>query len=353
MIGIGLVTFVTVFAEGLRVSFEHALDTSVTSDLIIQPKSNADVGGLSPATARAVGQASGAGAVSPLGFQLLKINHGGTDGANGVDPATITKVYRFDWRHSGNDNLVRQLGGRGALVEQQFADAHHLSVGERFDVTSQQNRHATLVVRGIYHDPQLMSGFVVANPTLAKLSVDPANSLILVKAAPGVSVARVEASVKQALKGFPTAKVQSNGEYKQEVRKSISQLLNLLYALLAISVIIALFGIVNTLVLTIYERTREIGMLRAIGMTRSQMRSMIRYESVMTSIMGGLLGIATGVFFGWIMTKGLQSQGIEFALPVMQLIVFLVVAAIAGVLAAAWPARRASRLDVLNALQYA
>jgi putative ABC transport system permease protein len=132
----------------------------------------------------------------------------------------------------------------------------------------------------------------------------------------------------------------------------VNTLLYLLYALLAMSVIISIFGIVNTLVLSITERTREIGMLRAIGVTRSQLRRIVRYESVITSVIGGVLGLAVGVLFAFVMTKGLEDEGISFAVPEAQLVVFLILAVVVGVLAAVLPARRAARLQVLDAIHY-
>ena len=146
--------------------------------------------------------------------------------------------------------------------------------------------------------------------------------------------------------------MQSNAEFKEDWESQIDQLLSLLYALLGISLIISLFGIVNALVLSIYERTREIGMLRAIGTTRRQMRAIVRYESIITAVIGGVLGIVIGVLFAWILTRGLEDQGIGFSFPVLTLIIFLVLAILAGVLAAMLPARRAARLNPLEALHH-
>ena len=146
--------------------------------------------------------------------------------------------------------------------------------------------------------------------------------------------------------------MQTKAEYTASVKKQVDQLLTLIYALLAVSVIISIFGIVNTLVLSVYERTREIGMLRAIGTTRRQMRRIVRYESVITSVIGGILGTILGVLFAYVVSTRLASQGITFSVPWGQLVVFLIVAAIVGVVAAVLPAHRAARVNILDAIHY-
>jgi ABC-type antimicrobial peptide transport system permease subunit len=162
----------------------------------------------------------------------------------------------------------------------------------------------------------------------------------------------VQADVERALEQFPTAQVQSNEQQKEEAASGVNTILVIFYALLALSVVISLFGIVNTLVLSIFERTREIGMLRAVGTTRRQLRAMIRWEAVITSIIGGVLGVLLGILFGWAVCKGLESDGLVFVFPTLQIIIFLVLSIVAGVLAAILPARRAAKLDVLEALSY-
>lgn len=147
-------------------------------------------------------------------------------------------------------------------------------------------------------------------------------------------------------------KVQTGAEYKEETLKQINQMLNLLYGLLALSVLISLFGIVNTLGLSVYERTREIGLLRAIGASRRQIRSSVRYESVITSVIGSLLGVGVGVGFAWLVVTRFAGNGIVFSVPGAQLVVFVVVGAFAGVLAALLPARRAARIDILDAIRH-
>ena len=164
---------------------------------------------------------------------------------------------------------------------------------------------------------------------------------------------REHASAQERRQGIRRRqKVQTRDQFKKNFEKPINQLLNLLFVLLALSVVVSLLGIVNTLVLTVYERTREIGMLRAIGMTRTQVRMMIRYESIVTSLMGAALGIVVGIFLALLVTHALSSQGIVFAVPYLQLLYFVIAAIVVGILAAILPARRAARLNVLEALQY-
>jgi len=175
--------------------------------------------------------------------------------------------------------------------------------------------------------------------------------MVLINTPGGVSDSST-ATLKKDVASFADAKVQTRDQFKSNFEKPINSLLNLLFALLALSVIVSVVGIVNTLVLTVYERTREIGMLRAVGMTRRQVRMMIRYESIVTSLMGAALGIAVGTFLAALVTHALSSQGIAFSFPFMQVVYFVLAAILIGILAAVLPARRAARLNVLEALQY-
>ena len=282
----------------------------------------------------------------------MRINHGGTDVANGVDPLALPDLYKFQWQRGGSDALLPKLTGTNTLVEEQFAKSHHLTPGSTFQVTSVDGRRLTLHEIGQYKDPVLFGGFMVSLPTYAKVSTDSNPQVLLVRYAPGANADATTRAVKSALKPYPDVNVQTNAEFKASFSKQINQLLYLLYVLLAMSVVISLFGIVNTLALSVFERTREIGMLRAIGSTRLQLRETILYESVITAVIGGLLGIVIGIVLAWVVALGFRSSGIVFAIPYGQVVLSLVVAVIAGIVAAAFPARRAARLNVLEALQY-
>jgi len=179
------------------------------------------------------------------------------------------------------------------------------------------------------------------------------DSLDFVKLAPGADAEATQARLVRLMdRDFPVVEVRNQQELKENQEEQINQLLGLIYALLALAVIVSLFGIANTLALSIHERRRELGMLRAIGMSRRQVRTMIRYEAVITALIGALLGMAIGVAFAALIAIPLADEGFTLSYPIGQLIAILIVAAIAGVLAAIPPARRASRLDVLESLQY-
>jgi putative ABC transport system permease protein len=349
MIGVGLVVFVAVFVNGFKDSFLGALDHSISSDLIVQSDSFSTIPKQAVQAAGAVPDVQVAAGIQ---FTEAKIGHGGTDVVNGIEPTTFAQVYTFNWQQGGSNELLERFSGNEALIEQQFAKSHHLSIGDHFQITSIEGNHLDLEVIGQYKDPTLMPGFTVPSLTLDSFTTNSDPGVLLVSFKHGVPVERGKAEVARALRAFPDAKVRTNGEYKAHTESQVNGFLNFLYVLLAMSLIISLFGIVNTLALSVFERTREIGMLRAVGTTRRQLRRMIRYEAIITSAIGGLLGVVVGLVFGWILSKGLADQGISFSIPYSLLVVVLIGAVIAGVLSAILPARRAARLDVLEALQY-
>jgi putative ABC transport system permease protein len=350
MIGIAVVVFVAVFTAGFKSSFVDAIDEAAKGDLIVRAQNRAATP-ISGGAVEAIRRVPWVGAVSGVATQQVRI-----DGANGVligvEPSDLQKLWDFTWLEGGSKELLDELGGDKTVVEEQFALSRSLQVGDSFTVTTRSGEEATFEVIGIYRDPNVFSGAMVSYAAWDALFPNRDAFYALVKGVPGASTAQLQKSVKAAMEEYPGALVETKQEFVDSISKQLNQFLYMLYALLAVSVIISLFGIVNTLILTVYERTREIGMLRAIGSSRSQIRRMIRYESVITAIMGGVLGILVGVAFAYIVTTQLGAQGISFTLPVAQLLVCLAVAIVVGVLAAVLPARRAARTDILAAIHY-
>ena len=350
MIGVGLVTFVAIFAAGLKESFTGAIDRVIQGDLILQTD-NFDT--FPAASGDVIRDVPGVDVVQLLRFPEVRTDPGGSQFLNTIDPATAEQVFDFDWQGDGSNALFADLGADGALIETNLAKSSGLRTGDEFTVTTNRGNRGAFRVLGEYRDPVLFTGITVSNAAANGLDIPPDPSVGVVKFAPGADADAVQAQVADVMEQqFPIVDVQSNAEFKEDFESQIDQLLALLYALLAISLIISLFGIVNALVLSIHERTREIGMLRAIGTTQRQMRSIVRYESIITAVIGGVLGILIGVLFAWVLSRGLEDQGIEFSLPVTTLVVFLVLAILAGILAAALPARRAARLNPLEALHH-
>jgi putative ABC transport system permease protein len=350
MIGLAVVVFVAVFAQAIKTSFVDVVEKSVKADLVVN---SGYVAPLPPAGIQTIRRVPSVAAVTGVATGQVRVAGSGVDTMFAVAPGAMARVWRFNWIDGGSDRLLTQLGVSGALVEEQVAAAHQLHVGERFSVLTQAGKTARFTVVGEYRDPVALKGVVVADRAWDRLFDQRDAQLTLVKGVPGVPASTLQQSVKTAVAlGYPTAEVQTRQEYVDGMTKQINQLLMLIYALLAMSVVISLFGIVNTLVLSVHERTREIGMLRAIGASRRQIRRMVRYESVITAVIGGLLGIVVGVTFAAVLVSQLGSEGITFALPAVQLLVFLVVSAFVGVLAAVLPARRAAKIQILDAIHY-
>ncbi|HET6172042.1 MAG TPA: FtsX-like permease family protein [Gaiellales bacterium] len=355
MIGVGLVVFVAVFAAGLRESFTSALDKSLKSDLIVTATDQNGGGTLSPRTVPALERIPGVGVASSLtqGDVRRDGRHGGPqNGLYGIQPATLGQVYKVTWV-KGNDSALRGLNDSAILLEKGEASSLHAKVGDRVKLLSNSRERATVTVRGIYKDDSLIQNGMITRTLLHRLTNANGVQIVLATVKPGSNPEQVAKLAESRLATqFPTAKLQSNAEFKKSIGDQVNTLLALIYALLGVSVLISLFGIVNTLLLSVYERTREIGMLRAIGMTRRQLRRTIRFESAITAVIGSLLGVVIGVAFGWIVTRGLSGQGLVFTVPWGTLIACLVVAAIVGILAGAWPAWRAARMRILDALSY-
>jgi putative ABC transport system permease protein len=349
MIGLALVTFVAILGQGIRSSFESAVDDLFKANYALTSQDTFTP--LTISAEKAIAKAPGVTAVSGIRAGSAKV-FGSVEDLTGADPQ-LTKVIHLDWKE-GSNAVPAELGQTGAFVDDKYAKKHDLHVGTPIAVETPTGKVLHLKVDGVFKLPKGGSPFgtvTISNALFDKNYVEPENEMAFVNIHGGVTEANTKA-LNAATSGFPDAKVQTHSEFKSNFEKPLNNIIGLLYVLLALSVIVSLFGIVNTLVLTVFERTREIGMLRAVGLTRRQTRRMIRHESIVTSLIGAVLGIVVGFFLAILVTHALSDEGIVFAVPYTSIVFFVIAAIIVGLLAAIWPARRASKLNVLEALQY-
>jgi ABC-type antimicrobial peptide transport system permease subunit len=347
MIGLALVTLVATLGAGIIKPFEDAVDRIFSGDYAITAQNNFSP--LPPTVATAVAAVPGVESISSVrGGQGRAFDE--TIPITAVD-SQAPAVLAFDWK-SGSQATLGELGADGAIVDADYAKKHNLQLGSRIPMQTVVGKTLNLTVRGIFQPPAGGSPF--GNVTISATAFDatnpqPQNLYTFLSLRGGVTDANT-ATLNTALNSFPNAKAQTRDQFKKAQSDGIKGLLNVLYVLLALSVVVSLFGIVNTLVLTVFERTRELGMLRAIGLTRRQVKRMIRHESVITALIGAVIGILVGLGLALLLAARLEE--VAFAVPGGQLIIFAIVSVVVGIFAAIWPARRAARLNPLEALQY-
>jgi putative ABC transport system permease protein len=352
IVGLALVTLVATLGSSLKGTSRNALKDQVRADYVVTSKNGYDT--FTSSAGDALANAPGVAAASAVRDD--KASSFGSDiDVTGVDPSTIGNVYDFRWK-KGSDNVLLSLGFDGAIVRNQFADDQNLEVGSKFSIQTPQGKKIPLVVRGIYDPPAEQLDALLGSVTLAQRAFDThfprtKDMFVFVDTDDGVT-SQATAALDETLDPYPDAVVRTNSAWITERAGGIDMILNIFYVLLALSIIVSLFGMVNALALSVFERTRELGMLRAIGLTRRQTRRMIRYESVIIALIGAALGLPLGILLAAVITKALASLDVTFSLPLAAVVVFAIVATLAGMLAAILPARRASRLNVLRALQY-
>jgi putative ABC transport system permease protein len=349
MIGLALITFVAILGAGLRTSFGDAVDKLFVADYALTAQN-----GFDPFTKEADDAVAGTPGVTAVsGIRGGDARIFGHNVQVTAVPPNAAQTIRIDWLQGGV-GVPARLGKDGAFVEKDYAKDHHLRVGSPIAVTTPTGKVLHLRLKGVFDPPKGGSPFgtvTMSDATFDANYAKPRNLMTLVNIKGGVTDANT-ARLALSLHSFPDAKVVTASQFKKNQEADINLTLNLLYGLLGLSVIISLFGVVNTMVLSVFERTRELGMLRAIGMTRSQVRRMIRHESIVTALIGAALGILVGLFLAILTTQALSDEGIVLAIPWTTIFVFVVATIFAGMLAAILPARRASRLNILKALQY-
>ena len=341
MIGVGLVTFIAVMATSAKANIDEMIDESFGADLVIDSGSFG-FGGLPPALAAAVQELPEVESAGSIRFGMVEVD-GEPDQGVAIDPVAIPKVFDFEVVQGDLAALAEPTNIAVKLDEK-------VRMGDTVSVRFAETGVHEFTVAAVYDGGQFGSRLFGLSAWEANVA-DQFDAQVFILGADGVSKSALKSAVDAAAAAYPTAKVQDLGEFKDAQSAMINQMLGLIYALLALAVLIAVLGIANTLALSIFERTRELGLLRAVGMTRPQLRSSVRWESVLIALFGTALGVVIGVAFGSSVILTLAEEGLgEVRIPVGTIVVIAVLAALCGVLAAVFPARRAARLDVLGAI---
>jgi putative ABC transport system permease protein len=341
MIGLALVSTMSVIGASVNKSIESGVDKQFTTDYLLNNPVNTP---FSTKIADQARQLDGVGQVVQTQWLPAQI-HGGTEYVVATDVPAMVSMYQLK-----TEKGTLHVGPGQIALSQKGSKAYGAGVGDtvtmRFPTGTQQAK-----VVGIYADSEVV-GKSMASFSLVKAAHLPRfDSNVSVNAADGASVAAVGKELRQMVRDVPTVNVQSKTEFSEAQRAGVNQLLYLIYGLLGLAIVIAVLGIVNTLALSVIERTREVGLLRAVGLSRRQLRRMVRLEAIAIAVLGAVLGTVMGIGFGVVLQQAIQDQGVtDLAVPAVRLIAFVVVAAVVGVLAAVFPARRAAKLNVLRAI---
>jgi len=352
MIGLAQVSMVAILATSLKASVNKILDESVQGDYLVQPSSAFSQTGFSPSLAERLRALPEAGVVSATRYAEWKLDGGSSKFVSGVDPSTVSQVFELGVKQ-GN---IADLASGGVFVASDVAEKQGWVLGTlvpmEYGRTGVQPTPVVGTFTGDSFSP--LGEFLVSLETITANTTDqPLDTLVVVETATGVDSATARAAFDGVMAEFPNAELADQAEFKDKQAAQIDQLLGLLFGLLALSLVIGLLGIVNTLALSAIERKRELGLLRAVGMSRRQVRRMVRWEAVVVSLLGAVLGMAIGTLFGWAIVSALADEGFSvFRLPVVNLVAILVLTGVAGMLAAVLPARKAARTPILEAIAY-
>ena len=345
MIGVGVVGLITIFVSSAKASMDAAVDRAFTGDIVVD-SGGGTFGGVDPGLARRVNGLPEVDSAAGLRQGVAQVA-GSAVLLQSTDPRTAVELMKVD-PISGSPTAL----GRDSIgVYKDVAEQKGLRLGDQVPVVFKDSGTRSLRLALIYGENRQAGNYLLGTQAYEANFTNRLDSKVLVKRAAGVSPAAALAAVKQVAQAYPGANVLDRAQFKAEQTKFLDQLLRLVYALLGLAILIALLGIANTLALSIFERTRELGLLRAVGMTRSQLRSAIRWESVIIALQGTALGLLIGLFFGWALVTALSDEGISvFRIPYASLAIVVVLAAVAGMAAAVPPSRRAAKLDVLRAV---
>ncbi len=344
MIGVALVVLISVFAASARTSVQASVDTALRSDWVVTGVQQQD--GVSPMVAREIDALPETASVTSLRSTGAELGHTAVLVA-GIDPTRIAEHLDANVRQGS----LAHLGDHGLAVQERVAQQHGWHVDDDVVLTFAETGPQSFTIAAVYATKEPFGEYVVSQRAFDADVAHPHDDYVLATNAPGTSSKEARRAIERVLAGYPAATLHTPAEFKQSIAGEIDRMLNLIYVLLFLAVVIALFGITNTLALSVVERKREVGLLRAVGMQRGQVRAGVRWEAVLIALLGTALGTLLGVGFGWVLVKALAGEGIDhLAVPVVRIAVIGAAASLAAVAAAAFPARRAARLDVLDSI---
>jgi putative ABC transport system permease protein len=347
MVGVSLVSMTTVMASSVKASANSVIDSALRADFVVSSgaavSSGGAGGGFSPAVERSITALPGVADVAGIRSGVVKV-FGRVTPVVAADPAKAAPLFNLGITQGS----LAGMTPTGIGVSTQTASDRHLHLGSPVTLAYPTTGTKTYTVQVIYSVREIAGDYVLPAAAAQANFSQALDVAAFVKLAPGVSTSAARPAIERVLAGYPNITLQDQAQYKAQ---QVNQLLNLVYGLLALAVLIALIGIANTLALSIYERTHELGLLRAVGATRGQLRAIVRYELLVISLFGAVEGLALGTLFGWAIVAALHSQGVSrLVFPVTQLVMLAVLAGIAGLVAALAPSRRAARLNVLQAV---
>ncbi|GMU78889.1 MAG: ABC transporter substrate-binding protein [Acidimicrobiia bacterium] len=345
MVGVGLVVLITIFAASTRASLSTTVEEAMKGEFIIDTQFG--MGGLSPTAAQQIDALPETASVTQLRYATATAR-GTTKAITGFDPTTIADTVFTDLR----EGSLSGFGAREVAVQEREAEARGLGVGDTVTLSFPETGPQEFRVGAVFGTREPLGQYAISLAAYEANVTSRVDDNVVIATAPGVSMSEARHAIEAVLADYPTAELLSEEQFKSSFASEINKTLNLVYVLLAMALVIAFFGIANTLALSVFERTRELGVLRALGMTRTQVRSMVRRESVLIALLGTTLGTLVGAAFSWALVRALRDEGFSrLVLPAPSLVAIVVLAALAAVLVAAPPARRAANLDVLEAIQ--
>ncbi len=352
LIGVALIGFITVFAASAKASVTNEVTRGIKADLIVQPQVGfGGFSGMPTKVAEDMKALDGVEKVTAFGFTSAQaVYPDGKEAVNftgSVEPELLAGMLEPRMF----EGEITDLTDDGIVVDRGVAEDHDISIGDKMTLIMGSGARLDLTVRAISDDTVVLGFWTITRATMMASVAEPADGQVFLQLADGADVEAVRAAAEAAVEDIPSVTVQDLDEFAGSIAAQLTALVNFIYGLLALSIIIAMIGIANTLSLSIYERTRELGLLRSVGMTQAQVRSTVRWEAVLISVLGSLIGLGLGLALSYAMVIALEGYGLTtFRVPGGSLIIWVVVLAGLGVIASLLPARRAARLDILRAI---